>query len=250
MPTITRQQIDEYLTARDEVIEALKYGLSYDLLAIDYSDIAAARNAVTTMLNQRLNVGASTVARLSAEFYDLCREISTGEKLGARAYVTRNPEATEGFVRAEIQKVIDDGDPARFIRGCDGRVTYEMQKQAAETIYQNGFRDAHRTLFARVPAGGDTCAFCNMLASRGAVYLTAKSAGEGDHWHAHCRCSVVPMWDVSRDGFSRGRSISTTIEGYDPDALYDQFLKDIDDGKLKRSKLTEAAKAAHRRNKR
>lgn len=250
MPTITRKQLNEYISARDEVIKAVTAGLSDDLLQLNYDDIAAARKTVIRILNGRLTVGADTVARLSAEFYDLVREISTGERLGARAYVTRNPDATEGFVRAEIQKVTDDdGDPSRFIRGCNGRVTYELQKQAAETTYQNGYRDPHRVLYARVPSGIDTCKFCNMLASRGAVYLTAKSAGEGDHWHDNCQCTVVPMWDNVRDGWSRSRSISTTIEGYDPDALYDQFLKDIDDGSLKRSKLTEAAIAAHRRNK-
>jgi hypothetical protein len=35
------------------------------------------------------------------------------------------------------------------------------------------------------------CDFCLMLASRGAVYHTAATAGDGNDYHRHCRCDAV-----------------------------------------------------------
>ena len=35
------------------------------------------------------------------------------------------------------------------------------------------------------------CDFCLMLASRGAVYRTAATAGDGNDYHRHCRCDAV-----------------------------------------------------------
>lgn len=71
-------------------------------------------------------------------------------------------------------------------------------------------RRKHRSnvRYARVPSGGETCPFCMMLASRGAVYHTEESAGDAGHYHTHCRCRIVPVWGDSG------------IEGYDPEEWY------------------------------
>ena len=46
--------------------------------------------------------------------------------------------------------------------------------------------------FARMPTGFETYTFCLMIASRGAVYHTRKSAGEWKHFHRGCDCKVAP----------------------------------------------------------
>lgn len=50
-----------------------------------------------------------------------------------------------------------------------------------------------------VSAGFETCTFCLMLASRGAVYHTRKSAGERKHFHRECDCKMVPSCAGSID---------------------------------------------------
>lgn len=65
--------------------------------------------------------------------------------------------------------------------------------------------------FARVPSGGETCPFCMMLASRGAVYYSEQTAGADGHYHPNCRCRIVPSWGTAE------------IEGYDPDLYYDMW---------------------------
>ena len=46
-----------------------------------------------------------------------------------------------------------------------------------------------------VSAGFETCTFCLMLASRGAVYHTRKTAGEWRHFHRGCDYKVVPSFE-------------------------------------------------------
>ena len=62
--------------------------------------------------------------------------------------------------------------------------------------------------FARVPTGAETCTFCLMLASRGAVYHTRKTAGEFRHFHRGCDCKVVPGFD--------DEPMATLVEGHGP----------------------------------
>ena len=62
--------------------------------------------------------------------------------------------------------------------------------------------------FARVPTGHETCTFCLMLASRGAVYHSRQSAGEFRHFHRHCDCKVVPGFEDD--------PMAELVQGHDP----------------------------------
>lgn len=85
----------------------------------------------------------------------------------------------------------------------------EVKRMANKTMTDNCVRDDVR--YARVPVGAETCGFCIMLASRGFVYHSERSAGELNHYHQNCDCKVIP-------GFP-----GMEVEGYDPDALYDIY---------------------------
>ena len=70
--------------------------------------------------------------------------------------------------------------------------------------------------FARVPAGTETCTFCLMLASRGAVYHTRKTAGEFKHFHRNCDCKVVPSFEGDPD--------AELVQGVKPRELYERIV--------------------------
>lgn len=72
-------------------------------------------------------------------------------------------------------------------------------------------REKSRVRFARVPQGTETCPFCLMLASRGAVYYSKEIAGANSHYHPNCKCAIVPVWG------------NTQIEGYNPEEYYDRW---------------------------
>lgn len=62
--------------------------------------------------------------------------------------------------------------------------------------------DERATGYARV-TDNDPCSFCAMLASRGPVYKSAKTAGDprggGDRYHDACGCVAVPAFTLKED---------------------------------------------------
>lgn len=160
-----------------------------------------------------------------------------------------------GPERAQVEKSVrylagtladgsEDG-AERFVRACATKAAYYARRGANEAVMGSCARASRAggrgratrsasTRFARVPRGGDTCTFCAMLASRGFVYWSRKTAGEFNHYHDHCRCLVVPD-----DG-------SGEVEGYDPDewqARWDAY-EEID----ARDDLTRGQKDALKRS--
>ncbi len=103
-----------------------------------------------------------------------------------------------------------------------------MARRANETVISNARRDRKSGVrFARVPMGSETCDFCTMLASRGFVYHSDKTAGEFDHFHASCRCKVVPgfptMERYVKNGVRVSRGLDPSVEGYEPDRYFDMW---------------------------
>ena len=121
------------------------------------------------------------------------------------------------------------GGDAAFARACGEYARNDAFRSLNETIISNVGRDKDRGVrFARVPTGFETCTFCIMLASRGAVYHTRKSAGEFRHFHRHCDCKVVPGFEDDPD--------AELVEGVNPEELRDLYVrfKEIDDCGLPR----------------
>lgn len=247
---VPRSYIGNYAdTLEDRVIAPASEELAEMLGSIDFSrPIAEIRDEVIAIMDAYCGSAAELSARVSAEFYDGLRERTVGRPLGAYVESGRDPVATEGAVRAFVQDLVDGKPVETFIGKCSERLRYEAKRAAGTCIERNARRDELRPRYARVPSGIDTCDFCIMLASRGPVYRSAQSAGMLDHWHANCRCSIVPMWNTRYAGKSRRTSMSMTIEGYDPDALYDRYLEMMVDDDTLASRMAQAAERAKARN--
>lgn len=187
------------------------------LESIDWTpaNIAECRAIVVDALESVLPMYTSAAAQASADLYDAIRQASVGAPLGAQAYSGYDPAATEGAVRAFVQKIVD-GNPVETFDGLVlSRVDYELRRAANYCIMANGRRDQLKPKYARVPTGAETCDFCLMLASRGFVYHSVSSAAV-DHVHESCVCRVVP-------GFP-----GDEVEGYDTQEIYDRWQAAID----------------------
>lgn len=99
------------------------------------------------------------------------------------------------------------GDGAAL--GRLAQIADELVKQPGrDTLIQSAARNGIR--YARVPSGKRTCAFCLMLASRGAVYANKGSAGNARKFHGDCDCRIEPVADegdlrrLKRDGYDPG----------------------------------------------
>lgn len=242
---VPRSYLDNYTKAINEVSARGQDFLKRQLRAIDYDrPIAEMRQDLIGVMDAVCGGSSQMAAMESAIFYDGLRERVLGSQMGAFAQDMRKPIATEKSVKAFIQKLID-GEYDEFEALCLERLDWEVKASAGRCTQYNVRIDpfGSETRYARVPTGEETCDFCIMLASRGPVYHSEESAGAYDHYHANCDCRIVPFWGTYDIGPSRRGSIMS-IEGYDPDALYGQYVDRMTDP-LFRDRMARAADRAH-----
>lgn len=158
------------------------------------------------------------------------------------------PGSVDDVARYQAKKLAKEGDAA-FARACGEFARNDAFRSLNETIIANVGRDRDKgAMFARVPTGTETCTFCLMLASRGAVYHTRKTAGEWRHFHRGCDCKVVPSFEGDPD--------AELVQGVKPRELYERYkqFKEIDEteglssaekDELKR-KILDGGKASER----
>lgn len=211
MATIPREYIDNFTKVINAASADAQSRLVKALEVVSVDDIAAARDEIIAIMDTILSPYTDNVAAIAAEFYDGLRAwAGVSDGFIAEAESNRNQEATDGAVRAFMQTQVD-GKPFSVLQTLLAeRVDYEIKRAANECVAYNCKRDPKKPKWARVPSGIDTCDFCIMLASRGFAYQSEETAS---HAHANCDCRIVPSW-------SRG----TKVQGYDPDALYDQWV--------------------------
>lgn len=148
-------------------------------------NIAECRAIVVEAMQAVMPGYTALAAQASADLYDAVREASVGEALGAVAESGYRPEATDGAIRAGVQKIVDGKAVEAFNDYVLQRADYEIRRAANYCVTANGARDPLKPKYARVPTGAETCDFCLMLASRGFVYHSTSSAAV-DHTHASC----------------------------------------------------------------
>ena len=167
------------------------------------------------------NGGTKQAAYLARQFYMGLRGVMVGNDDGYEGaedtgYV---PGATETVTRGIVRS---NGSEAA-LSALQSRVGYEVKRASGSTVYECGRSDPRKPRFARIPRRSKSyangCPFCQMLASRGFVYLSELSAGGTDpnHYHDDCRCQVVPSWEKS-----------PRVEGYnkhDYDEGYQKYLE-------------------------
>lgn len=214
MATIPRDIITNLTYQLNRLSEASKRAVMDLVSNITYTDVADLRQQLIEILEPLFSAATDDAAAFAANLYDEIREFELGRRLGATANSMRKPIATEQAIRAFVGKLEAEG-MQRVIQLLMDRIDYEIKKSAAECVQYNGSVDPAKPRFARVPSGTETCIFCIMLASRGFVYLSKNTAGadRADHFHPNCDCRIVP-------GFQ-----GMEVEGYDPSALYDEWIK-------------------------
>ena len=231
MAAIPRAYVDDFTRAINRISERSRAGLADALAGIDMTQpVADVRDQVIAAMQVWCGGATDLTAQLAAEFYDGLREYELGARMGAVANSGRVPAATDGAVRAFAQELVK-GDPNEFVRLCLERLDYEVKVAADKTVLNNGRRDRRRPRFARVPDGSETCDFCLMLASRGFVYRNAQAAS---HAHTNCDCRTVPSWKAY------------TVQGYDPQAIYDRWQASIDATAAERAERNGTTEAEER----
>lgn len=196
----------------NKLSSATQKALLKELNAIKWKDIAELREKTIETLNKYSLASAETASAIGADFYEQGRAIQINETYNASTYTPEFKQANNNAIRGMIEKVVKGEEVEVFFNEVCNRVDYNIKKSVGETVYKNGAKDKQKVKFARVPTGKETCTFCIMLASRGAVYLAKENAGDSGHYHPNCDCRIVPVFNDVLD-----------IEGYDPNVLYKQW---------------------------
>jgi len=113
------------------------------------------------------------------------------------------------------------------MRKADGATQKLVTDVGRETVRQAVRRDPEAVSYARAAALG-ACSFCKLMASRGAVYATAETAGRaanerfsGDasvvKFHNDCHCGIVPVF--------RGQRFELSSQAAGWDRLYREYAQ-------------------------
>jgi hypothetical protein len=149
----------------------------------------------------------------AADWYDELRAAAeVPGRFRARMAEPAPPEQTAAVVRWAIGPLFGvEPVPARALKHLAGGVERLVLQPAREVIADNVERDPADARWARVPGRADPCAFCRMLASRGAAYHSEETAGGlSNSFHGGCGCVPTPVWPGER-------------EPYDVDALLQEY---------------------------
>lgn len=185
--------------------------------------VAEKREAAKVIMDGFVQAYDETAADFAAEWYEHRAGLDGMRLDQALTMTTYSPESVDEVARYQAKKLVKDGDAA-FAKACGEYARNDLFRSLNETIIANVGRDRDKgARFARIPTGFETCTFCLMLASRGAVYHSRKAAGEFRHFHRNCDCKVVPSFEDDPE--------AELVEGVRPRELYDLYkqFKEIDD---------------------
>lgn len=185
--------------------------------ALDLSDVKGSRAVLTELITDLGESYGGLIADLAVESFSEARELS--QVLGNFTPVPA-PGPSASQVDMNVYRSLSDllgSEPneSAALSRVKAATSRLLQQPGRQTIQDNVKRDSKARGFARVPRGMNTCGFCYMTASRGAVYKNAKSAGgDGHRYHDGCHCLAIPVFDTE-----------TEIKNYDPEA-YRQVYED------------------------
>lgn len=184
--------------------------------------VAEKREAAKLIMEGFVQGYDDVAAEFAAQWYDRRAEQGGARLDQAVTMTTYRPDSVDAVARYQAKKLAKGGDAA-FAKACGEFARNDAFKSLNETISANVGRDKEKGVrFARVPTGFETCTFCLMLASRGAVYHTRKTAGEFKRFHRRCDCKVVPSFEDDAD--------AELVEGVRPKELRERYraIKQID----------------------
>ena len=251
-PMISAEEFREYNRGAAEIGDGAASAVEQRVLgwcrAHKDASVAEKREAAKLIMEGFVQAYDDKAAVFASQWYDYRAEQGGARLKQAVTMTVYEPKSVDDVARYQAKKLAKEGDAA-FARACGEFARNDAFRSLNETIIANVGRDRDKgAMFARVPTGTETCAFCLMLASRGAVYHTRKTAGEWRHFHRGCDCKVVPSFEGDPD--------AELVQGVKPRELYERYkqFKEIDEteglssaekDELKR-KILDGGKASER----
>ena len=166
---------------------------------LDIADAVGSAQAVREFVPDMLDSYVPVSAEIGAAFYDSSRDES-----GARGSFFAEPilsvdgDRTQEMIGWAVAPLFrSEPDPGMSLSRLSGGSQRSVAEGARLTISENVDKDPAEPRYAR-HASVNACAFCALIATRGAVFRSAASAGDGHKYHNHCHCVPVAVWPTER----------------------------------------------------
>ncbi len=172
------------------------------------------KSALLDFFPELLTTYGDVAALLGADWYDMLRD-APPSAASFRAVMARpvDTEQAQSSARWALGPLFaDEPDPAATLSRLMGASQRLVLQPGRDTFFRSGAQDPVSRAFARVPSGPTTCKWCVMLASRGFVYYSEESAGQGNEWHDNCDC--VPVSGRNQDDLPEDYDLDYFIQLY------------------------------------
>lgn len=139
-------------------------------------DPAVVRDALLQFFPELVGTYGDVSALLASDFYDALRDVPpSAASFDAVFAAPTDPAMAEASARWAVGALFEE-DVDLFWSQILGATQRLVLDRGRGSFYESAAADPIRTGVARIPRGTDTCFFCIMLASRGAVYRSEVSA--------------------------------------------------------------------------
>ncbi|AYF29301.1 hypothetical protein CSH63_17885 [Micromonospora tulbaghiae] len=214
----TPAEVAQFRTVQRDLVTLALAALARWWAGLDLRSAAEARSAVPAMVaftGGLTRMYGESAALAAADWYEELRsQAGVRGRFRARMADPAPREQVEAVTRWAAGPLFTERpDPAPVLRNLSGGVQRLVLQPARETVADSVEADPADARWARVPSGAKTCAFCRLLASRGAVYHSEESAGGlARSYHGLCDCVPTPVWPGEE-------------EPYDVDALLEEYTE-------------------------
>lgn len=210
----TRSDVDRLSAANRGIVRMARNDLEALFAGMDLSDPEHVAGVLSDAVPALVREYGNLAAAVADDWYEEAR-IAAGAPGTYRAQLSdgADPAAVLGSTKTGLSGLFE-GDGAKSLAFLSAAMQRHISYSTRDTIRRNVATDPARPRYARVPSGAKTCAWCEMLASRGFVYVTKKTAGQDpSDFHDDCDCQIVADFDAE----------NAHIDGYDPDAMYERY---------------------------
>lgn len=209
----TRNDVNRLGESNRRLVAMARADLEELVKRIDFSNAGLARDALLEIVPDLVREYGDIAASVAADWYEEVRA-AAGVASAHTATLSAGVDVAQvqGSVRWAAGSLWGE-NPTEALALLNGAMQRFISYSTRDTIARNVAGDRSKPRYARVPSGATTCAFCEMLASRGFVYHSKQTAGMRRDFHDDCNCQIVVEWDADVHH----------IDGYDPDAMFARY---------------------------
>lgn len=208
----TLSEVRQHKQAVEDLVTLALRDLREFWRSLGLEDPRQIASAVRAFLPELTGAYALATSTLAADWYeDLRAETALTSAFTAAALEAPSPDEVQnelGYVLAPLFSggVAADVAPGETFQHLTALVEDVVTTADRQTVRANMAVDRGRPRYAR-HASANACAFCALLATRGAEYTSEESAARvvlsssrnrrslGERYHDNCRCIAVPVWE-------------------------------------------------------